>query len=421
VTATPAVDGDRLWSSIQDMAAIGAVASGGVRRIALSPRDIAGRDLLRSWASELGCTWRCDPAGNLFIHRPGAIGGPAVGVGSHLDTQPEGGAFDGALGVLAGLEVLRALEERGVRTRLPLELVVWTDEEGARFDVSCVGSSLYAGSLDLQRARALVDGEGVTFGEALDLSGESGDLELGNPPLEAYFELHIEQGPSLEARGTQIGVVEGIVGIRWLEVLLEGAQNHAGTTPMSARADALEAAARVVSAVRRIGEGHGPDGRGTVCVLDVEPNAGSVIPGRVRMVVDLRHASEPALDAMARELATALERLPASVRARPARELWAQPPIAFDSGCVALVEDSARRLGLSATRMLSGAGHDAGYVSMVAPTAMIFVPCRGGVSHHPDEHASHEQVAAGASVLLEAVLERAGADRSVIDFVDCRQ
>jgi N-carbamoyl-L-amino-acid hydrolase len=390
------------------MAGVGAGLAGGVRRLALSSEDVAGRDLLRAAASDLGCTCRSDLAGNLFIRRAGATDGAPVAFGSHLDTQPNGGAFDGALGVLAGLEVLRALEDAGARTRLPLELVVWTDEEGARFDVSCIGSSIYAGALGLGEARALADGDGVTFGRALELAGEAGELAPGTPALDAYFELHIEQGPQLEAAGLQIGVVDGIVGIRWLEVVLEGAQGHAGTTPMHARADALDAAARIVAAVSRIGHEHGADGRGTVCVVEIEPNAASVIPGRARMVVDLRHAAADVLDAMERELRAAFDHLPTSVRAAPLRELWVQPPISFDPGCVDLVEASARRLGLSWRRMLSGAGHDAGYVSMVAPTAMIFIPCREGVSHHPSEYASPDQVAAGASVLLEAVMQRAG-------------
>jgi beta-ureidopropionase / N-carbamoyl-L-amino-acid hydrolase len=355
----------------------------------------------------LGCEWRNDEAGNVFVRRPGLRPGPAVAFGSHLDSQPDGGAFDGALGVLAGLEIMRALDDADLRTELPLELIIWTDEEGARFDRSCVGSSVWAGALDLEHALALNDARGVTFGEALASSGQRGPMASVDTQLESYFELHIEQGPQLERAGVEIGVVQGIVGIRWLEVRLVGTQSHAGTTPMDERADALRAAAQIVAAVDRIGTSHGADGRGTVCVFDVEPNAGSVIPGRVRMVVDLRHSDERILDRMAAELNLALDQIAPSIGREPVAELWVQPPIAFASDLIDLVGQAADELGMTSERMLSGAGHDAGYVASRVPTAMIFIPCRDGLSHQPQEWSSPEACAGGAAVLLQAVLTRA--------------
>lgn len=407
----PAVDGDRLWASIQAMARVGATPTGGVRRLALTPEDLAGRELLLEWLEPLGCEVRRDAAGNLFARRPGADpGAAAVAVGSHLDSQPDGGAFDGALGVLAGLEVLRALDDAGHTTRRPIELVVWTDEEGARFDVSCVGSQVWAGALPLDDARELRDGDGATFGDALAALGDPTGA-VAPDDLDAYFELHIEQGPQLEEEGVAVGVVEGIFAIRWLEVTLTGRQSHAGTTPMDRRADAALAAARVIDLVDAIGRGHGPDGRGTVCTLALEPDAGSVIAGGARLMVDLRHSSEDELDAMQDRLQAGLAELPRSCGVRATtRDLWIQPRIRFDPSCVDLVQTGADAAGLTSRRMLSGAGHDAGYVAGVVPTAMIFVPCRGGVSHHPDEWASPEAVREGAQVLLDAV--RLRADRS---------
>jgi N-carbamoyl-L-amino-acid hydrolase len=389
------------------MAKVGATLAGGVSRIALTAEDVAGRELLRSWVEPLGCEWRSDHAGNVFIRRPGSRSGPAVAFGSHLDSQPDGGAFDGALGVLAGLEILRALDDADLRTELPLELIIWTDEEGARFDRSCVGSSIWSGALDLEHALGLNDASGVTFDEALASSRQRSSMSPQAIQLESYFELHIEQGPQLERAGVEIGVVQGIVGIRWLELRLVGSQSHAGTTPMDERADALRAAANVVAAVERIGTSHGADGRGTVCVFDVEPNAGSVIPGRVRMVVDLRHSDERVLDRMAAELGRALDQLGPSIRHEPVVELWVQPPIAFASDLIDLVGRAADQLGMASERMLSGAGHDAGYVASRVPTAMIFVPSRDGLSHQPQEWSSPEACAGGAAVLLRAVLTRA--------------
>ena len=401
----PRVDGARLWRSLQQLGSVGATASGGVRRIALTPEDMAGRRLVEGWAIEAGCVARTDAVGNLVLRRAGRDEQrPAVMVGSHLDTQPDGGRFDGALGVLAGLELLRTLAQARIETEAPIELAIWTDEEGARFDVSCVGSSVFGGALPLRRALELRDGDGVALSEALARAGAVGAATIGAPLPSCYFELHIEQGPVLEALGATIGVVGGIVGIRWLEVTLTGEQRHAGTTPMDARRDALLAAARLVLAVDELALRHGPDARGTVCVLEAEPNAGSVVVGRTRLVVDLRHPQAETLECMEAELRRRVADLGV---AGEVGELWVQPPTLFDSACVGAVRDAAGALGLPAHELLSGAGHDAGYLAPIVPTAMVFIPCRGGISHHPAEHAEPEHVAAGADVLLHAVLTRA--------------
>lgn len=406
--AEPRVDGDRLWRTIGELAAIGATADGGVRRIALTPEDVAGRELVLGWARAAGCEVRADRAGNVFARRPGSDSTRApVAFGSHLDSQPNGGRFDGALGVLAGIELLRALDDAGVRTRAPLELAIWTDEEGARFEVSCIGSSVFAGALELEEANALRDRDGVAFEAALRDAGVAGPEHPGATAWDGYFELHIEQGPVLERLGVPIGVVEGITGIRWLEVLFAGVEAHAGTTPMDARADALLHAAALVADVDRIGRAHGPDGRGTVCVLDALPNAGSVIAGEARLLVDLRHHDAATLARMEDELRAAVAARSGAGVSATVRERWGQPPIEFDGACVELVAAGAAAHGHAAHRMRSGAGHDAGYVAAVAPTAMVFVPCRGGLSHNPREHAELEHVIAGAEVLLHAVGARA--------------
>lgn len=404
----PQINAARLLASVEQMACVGATATGGVERVALTPADCAGRALLREWATEAGCGCRLDAVGNLFIRREGTEQRPAVAFGSHLDTQPEGGAYDGALGVLAGLELMRSLHDHQIETMAPLELVVWTDEEGARFEVSCVGSSIFSGAMRLAEGLALTDADGVSVGDALQALEQRGEHDVGSADFDSYFELHIEQGPELEEENLAIGVVEGIFGIRWLEITVKGRQAHAGTTPMDRRADALAAAAALVGDVRRLGRSHGADGRGTVCVMDVEPNAGSVIPGRVRVMVDLRHSEAEELDRMQAEMNSFAHSAADKNVSVEMAELWMQPPIRFDATCIDLVDQAARHLGLASKRMLSGAGHDAGYVARIAPTAMIFIPCRGGVSHHPAEYASPEQVANGAQVLAAAVLARAG-------------
>jgi N-carbamoyl-L-amino-acid hydrolase len=400
----------RLWDSLMEMAEIGATPKGGVRRLALSAEDMAARALFARWCEAVGCAVRVDAAGNLFARREGRDPSrPPVLMGSHLDSQPTGGRFDGALGVLAGLEVLRVLHEAGVETEAPIELVNWTDEEGARFGRAMIGSGLWAGRLDAAETEALRDAEGVTLGQALDAAAARGAAPARPFPADSYFEVHIEQGPILEREGKRIGIVTGAQAQIWLRATVTGRESHAGTTPPSARRDALAGAARMVLSVQRIMREAGESGRGTVGSLSVLPGSPNVIPGEVRFTAEFRHPSDDVVAAQA-------ERFRAEAAAVAAEEglalaiedrfrIPAQP---FDAGCVALVRDAAARLGLSAMEIVSGAGHDAVHVAPVVPSAMIFVPCRDGLSHNEAESIEPGEAADGAAMLLEAVLARAG-------------
>ncbi|MCS6931885.1 MAG: Zn-dependent hydrolase [Acetobacteraceae bacterium] len=400
----------RLWDSLMEMAQIGTTPKGGVKRLALSAEDMAGRALFARWCEAAGCTVRVDAAGNMFARREGRDPSrPPVLMGSHLDSQPTGGRFDGALGVLAGLEVLRVLQEAGVETEAPIELVNWTDEEGARFGRAMIGSGIWAGQLDAAEAKALRDAGGMTFGAALDAAGARGDAPARPFPADSYFELHIEQGPILERAGRRIGIVTGAQAQLWLRATVIGRDSHAGTTPPSARRDALAGAARMVLAVQRIMREAGEDGRGTVGALTVLPGSPNVIPGEVRFTVEFRNPSEAVVAAQAGRFRAEAEAIAAEERLELAiEERFRIPAQPFDPACVALVRDAAARLGLSAMEIVSGAGHDAVHVAAVVPSAMIFVPCRDGLSHNEAESIEPGEAADGAAVLLEAVLARAG-------------
>jgi N-carbamoyl-L-amino-acid hydrolase len=399
-------DAQRLERSIEELARIGRTPAGGVSRIALTEADRDGRRLVERRLADLGCSIRRDRIGNVFARREGSVPElPAVMVGSHLDSQPDGGRYDGALGVLAGLEVLRTLDERGLTHRAPIELAIWTDEEGARFDVSCIGSSVYAGALELERALALTDADGVLLRDAL--GGLAGAHPIGEPLPACYLELHIEQGPHLDRSGRAVAVVDGITGIEWIAVRIVGRTAHAGTTPPEARRDALLAAARLTLAVDASAAARAPAGRGTVCVLRAQPNAGSVVTGETELLVDLRHPSADVLAEMVGELTAFCDGLRADGFAVAQEPRWSQPPIAFHPDCIATLEQAAARHVSDAPRMVSGAGHDAGYLAMRVPTAMLFVACRDGISHHPDEHVRPQDAATATAVLLDAVLELA--------------
>jgi N-carbamoyl-L-amino-acid hydrolase len=400
------VNGPRLWESLMTLARIGATDKGGVRRLALTDLDRQGRELVMQWARELGCAIRIDAIGNIFMRRAGARDSlPPVTAGSHIDTQPTGGKFDGNYGVLAGIEVLRTLHEQGIRTEAPLEVAVWTNEEGSRFVPVMMGSGVFVGAFTLEHALTQRDRDGVSVAEALQAIGHAGPEPAGSP-IGAYFEAHIEQGPVLEANGVTIGLVQGALGQRWFDVVLTGMEAHAGPTPMELRHDALLAAAGLVQRVNRIALDHAPHARGTVGCLDTYPNSRNVIPGQVRMTVDLRAADDATLTAMAqalREACAALQGVEVDVK-----EVVYFPPQQFDSTLVRALDESARAMGLSAMDVVSGAGHDAVYVARVAPTAMIFVPCKDGISHNEIEDARPEHLEAGCNVLLHAMLRAAG-------------
>jgi len=402
------IDGKRLWQSLMDLAQIGATPKGGVRRLTLTDEDRRARDLFCRWAREAGLAVEVDGIGNLFARRAGTDPSlPPVAMGSHLDSQPSGGKFDGAYGVMAGLEVLRTLNDAGIRTRAPMEVVSWTNEEGSRFTPVLMGSGVFSGVFTLEHVRAQQDLDGVSVGDALESIGYAGSARAHR--LGAYFEAHIEQGPVLENEGKTIGVVLGALGQRWYDVTVTGQDAHAGPTPMELRQDALIGASRLVLEVNRIAREFPDYARGTVGFLQVRPNSRNVIPGEVRTTVDFRNARAPTLDAMCEELkrsATAIER-----ECRVAIELRENvyfKPCEFDPVLVGHVRAAAAALGQSHRDIVSGAGHDAVSIARIAPAAMVFVPCAGGISHNEIESATPADLAAGCDVLLHAALKAAG-------------
>ncbi|KQP95488.1 MULTISPECIES: Zn-dependent hydrolase [unclassified Methylobacterium] len=401
------INAERLWDTLTETAAIGGTPDGGIARLTLSEDDRRVRDWLKAQVAALGCTLTVDAAGNMFALRPGRNPDlKPIALGSHLDTQPTGGKFDGVLGVLAGLEVLRTLDGAGYVTEAPLLLVNWTNEEGARFAPAMLGSGVYAGIYDGAWAEARRDSAGTSFGAALDAIGYRGAAVPGSVPFGAMFELHIEQGPILEAEGATIGVVQGVQGMRWFEVTLEGRSSHTGSTPMPLRRNALVGAARLVEAVDAAAHAHAPDAVGTVGHLTVTPNSNNVIPGHVFLTVDLRHPQDAVLDAMEAALRAAVERvttdLALETRLEPISRI---APVAFDPDCIASVRRAAEKGGHPTRDMVSGAGHDAAHVAALVPTTMVFVPSAGGLSHNPAESTSPTECAAGAQVLLDAVLD----------------
>ncbi|KPK05747.1 MAG: allantoate amidohydrolase [Betaproteobacteria bacterium SG8_39] len=404
----PRVNRERLWRSLMDLARIGATPKGGVRRLTLTETDREGRDLFARWAREAGMSVSVDAIGNMYARRAGTDPRAApVAMGSHLDSQPSGGKFDGAYGVMAGLEAVRSLNDAGVATRAPLDVIAWTNEEGSRFVPTMMGSGVFAGVHTLDYALAQTDIAGVSVRDALEAIGYAGRAQP--QPLGAYFEVHIEQGPVLEQTGTTIGVVQGALGQRWFDLTITGQDAHAGPTPMEMRKDALLAASRVVLEVNRIAMTFPDTARGTVGQMRVQPNSRNVVPGEVRMTIDLRNARQKTLDGMAEALRAALATIEADCRvSTQLEEVVTFPPSEFTPALVDSVRAAAAALGYSHRDIVSGAAHDAVYVSRVAPAAMVFVPCEGGISHNEIENATPADVAAGADVLLHAVLSRAG-------------
>ena len=403
------IDGARLWQSLMDLAAIGATAKGGVCRLALSDEDRAGRDLFVRWCEEAGLDVSVDAMGNIFGRRPGRNPDlPPVMAGSHLDTQPTGGKFDGAYGVMAALEVMRTLNDLDYQTEAPLEVAAWTNEEGSRFPAPMIGSAVFAGISELADGLGLEDLEGNKLGDELGRIGYAGQAEVGGRPVGAYFEAHIEQGPILEAEGKTIGVVGGVQGLRWYEITLTGQEAHAGPTPMPSRRDALLGAARIVAAVNRIGHEHLPGACATVGLMQVHPNSRNVIPGRVFLAVDLRHPEAEILGAMGAALQAASEAAAAEGGLElDFAEIHQTPAVVFDPNCVAAVRAGAEAAGYAQLDIISGAGHDACCLAEVAPTGMIFVPCAGGISHNEEESATQADLEAGCNVLLQAMLASA--------------
>jgi len=391
------------------MAQIGATPKGGCNRQALTDEDKAGRDLFCRWAREAGCTVTIDEIGNVFAMRPGAApGATPVLMGSHLDTQATGGRFDGVYGVMAGLEVVRTLNDNGIVTRRPVEIASWTNEEGCRFVPAMLGSGVVAGAFDLQYAYERVDKEGRKLGEELSRIGYLGSAPARARPFHAMFEAHIEQGPILEQSATTIGVVTGIQGAYWLDVILDGEACHAGPTPMGLRRDPWRAATAIIDSAFALAEGHAPWGRATIGDIKASPGARNTVPNRLVVSVDLRHPQRDTLEAMM--AAFKCNVVNSASRARidsRVEQVWFMPPTSFDTGLVELVDAAASALGYSRTRLVSGAGHDSLYTAQFAPTTMIFVPCAGGLSHNEAEAATPADLAAGANVLLQVVVAAA--------------
>jgi N-carbamoyl-L-amino-acid hydrolase len=404
------INGERLWQSLMELAQIGATPKGGVCRIALTDLDRQGRDLVTRWAREAGMSVTVDQIGNVFMRRPGRNNAlPPVMTGSHIDTQPTGGKFDGNYGVLAGLEVVRTLNDHGVETEAPIEVAFWTNEEGSRFVPVMMGSGVFAGAFSLEHAYAATDTEGKTVHDELARIGYVGDEVPGQHPIGAYFETHIEQGPVLEDADVTIGVVHGVLGIRWFDCTVTGMEAHAGPTPMALRRDALQVATQLMQEVVASALRHGPDGRGTVGMVQVHPNSRNVIPGQVKFSIDLRNSTDALVDQQVAEVRACAERLSAQtglpIRIELVSSYAAQP---FHPECVAAVAGAAQRLGYSHMPTVSGAGHDAIYAARLAPAGMIFIPCKDGISHNEVEDAQPAHITAGCNVLLQVMLERAG-------------
>jgi len=400
------IDARRLWDTLMETAQIGATAKGGICRLTLTDLDRQVRDWLKAQCEALGCTVTVDEVGNMFARRPGKDPQlPPIAMGSHLDTQPTGGKFDGPLGVLAALEALRTLHDNDRTTNAPIELVNWTNEEGARFAPAMLASGVFAGVFTADYAYARTDRDGKSFGEELKRIGYRGAEKAGARKFSAMFELHIEQGPVLEHEGRMIGIVQGAQGVRWYDITVSGEEAHAGAMPMKLRKNALVGAARLIERVDTIARDI-PDAVGTVGLIESNPNSRNVIPGEVFLTVDFRHPSERVLDVMEAQLVVALAEIRHTLQLT-CREnrIWASPPVHFSPDLIDCVGVAVETAGFSSRDIVSGAGHDSVYIARVAPTTMIFVPSRGGISHNEAEWTSQEQCAAGAQVLLNAVLE----------------
>ena len=408
--ATLRINGQRLWHSLMELAQIGATPKGGVCRLTLTDLDKQGRDLVTRWAREAGMTVTIDRIGNAFMRRPGRNNAlPPIMTGSHIDTQPTGGKFDGNYGVLAGIEVVRTLNDHGIETEAPLEVAFWTNEEGSRFVPVMMGSGVFAQAFTLEHAYAATDTEGKTVKGELARIGYIGEQVPGDHPIGAYFETHIEQGPVLEDHDVTIGVVTGVLGIRWYDCVVTGMEAHAGPTPMALRKDALQVATKLMQEVVACAHRHPPHGRGTVGMVQVHPNSRNVIPGRVKFSIDLRNANDALCEAMDADIRAVAARLSAesglAIEITPVSAYPAQP---FHADCIAAVRRAAESLGYSHMPVVSGAGHDAVYMARLAPAGMIFIPCKDGISHNEIEDAKAEHLEAGCNVLLRAMLASAG-------------
>ncbi len=403
------INSDRLWQSLMEMAEIGKTPAGGVCRLALSDEDLAGRNLFIEWCEAAGLSIRVDELGNIFARRAGTDADAApVLTGSHLDSQPLGGRFDGVYGVMAGLEVVRALNDAELQTTRPIDIVAWTNEEGSRFPAGCMGSSVFAGRRELDVMLDLQDLAGLSVRDELKRIGFDGPEKCGGFPVAALYEVHIEQGPVLEGEGKAIGVVTGAQGMRCFRVNVKGVEGHAGTLPMNQRRDAFQGAARMAVAIDELANTFQPQPVMTVGVVAVGPGARSTIPGSTMFMVDCRCPDEQGLEQLETEIRSICQGIAEARGLGLEIELITTiPPITFDATCITAVRDAAERRGFAHRDISSGAGHDACHVSVVAPVGMIFVPCKDGISHNEVEYASPEDIASGCQVLLDVVVEAA--------------
>jgi beta-ureidopropionase / N-carbamoyl-L-amino-acid hydrolase len=403
------INGQRLWDALMEMAKIGATPKGGNKRLTLTDLDKQARELFTQWCEKEGCAVKVDAMGNMFARRPGVEDHlPPVMVGSHLDTQPTGGKYDGVLGVLGALEVVRSLNDLKIKTKHPIEVANWTNEEGSRYAPAMISSGVFAGVYTKEFAYSREDAEKKKLGDELERIGYKGSEPVGGRPIHAFFELHIEQGPILEDENVDVGIVTHGQGQRWYEIKLIGFESHAGSTPMPRRKDALLGAARIVELVNRIGLSKAPLGVSTVGMLNPYPNSRNVIPGEVFMTCEFRHPIDDTLSDMDAQLTAGVEEIAKKIGLTyDLKQVFYYPPVAFDEGCVAAVRRAAKHLGLTHRDIVSGAGHDACYIARVAPTSMVFTPCVDGISHNESEEISQEWATAGANVLMHAVLEKA--------------
>src|SRR5690606_20132667 len=403
------INADRLWDSLMEMARIGPGVAGGNNRQTLTDEDGQGRHLFKKWCDEAGLSMGVDKMGNMFARREGTDPSlPPVYVGSHLDTQPTGGKYAGVLGVLGGLEVVRSLNDLGIKTRHPIVVTNWTNEEGTRFAPAMLASGVFAGVHELDWAYDRVDAKGKRFGDELERIGWKGDEPVGQRKMKAFFELHIEQGPILEDEGIDIGVVTHGQGLKWLQVTLTGKESHTGSTPMPKRRNAGLGMARVTELVHEVAMDYQPDAVGAIGHVEVYPNSRNIIPGKTVFTIDIRSPDKKVLDTMdariREDIATIAEAMDISYEVEQVGHF---DPVTFDEGCVKTIRVAAERLGYSHRDIVSGAGHDACWVNRVAPTAMVMCPCVDGLSHNEAEEITKEWAAAGANVLFHALVETA--------------
>jgi N-carbamoyl-L-amino-acid hydrolase len=400
------INPQRLWDQLLETAAFGATPKGGIRRLTVSDEDKKVRDWFKHQCEALGCKVEVDAVGNMFATKPGKRHDLLpIAMGSHLDTQPTGGKFDGVLGVLGALEALRTMVDLGYEPNAPVMIVNWTNEEGSRFAPAMLCSGVYAGVFTPEFAYSREDRQGIKLGDELQRIGYLGSAPAGSIKFQAMFELHIEQGPILEAEQKMIGVVTGVQGMRWYEVTVKGQESHTGATPMGLRKNALLGASRMIEAIHQVGMRHLP-GVASVGLIENKPNSRNVVPGEVFFTVDLRHPDETVLDQMEKEYQEALPEIAGDLKLElEEKRIWISPAVKFAPELIACVREGTRQAGYKSREIASGAGHDAAYIARVAPTTMIFVPCLGGISHNEAESTTLEECGAGAQVLLNAVLE----------------